>query len=304
MKLNYSKQVRIIKRRISGLSSSYIAKQMGISKRRVEQVYSYYKKHGTYMPLKKPGRKPYRDYPKGIEEVIILLKKKYKFGATYIAKYLRDKVKMRIANNYVHKVLLDNNMAKKEKNKQVRKKPWVRYEREHSLSLVHMDWHYNPDIKKWVCAVLDDASRKILAGGEFDNAYEEYSIKVLEEAYLKYKNIKPIEQVLTDHGPQFFANKQNKDNTSKTKFQLFCESKHIKHLLCAYNHPQSNGKYEKWNHTYQLYRSDFNSFEEFIEWYNNRPHGSLDFMTPNQAFYFKLQDVLLGGFLKWAEKIY
>lgn len=302
MRLTYHKQVRIIKRREKGLSSGYIAKQFGISRRRVEQVWSYYKKTGTYLELKKPGRKPYRRYEPYLDDKIIDLKKKYNFGATYIAKYLRDKEGIKISNGYVHNLLLKNNMAEKNKNKQKRRK-WVRYEREHSLSLVHMDWHYNPKIKKWVCAVLDDASRCILSGGEFDNAYEEFSIKLLEDAYYKFLHIKPIEQVITDHGPQFYANKQNNDNTSKNKFQICCEKLNIQHILCKYHHPQSNGKYEKWNHTYELNRHRFSSFDDFLNWYNNRPHGSLDFMTPNQAFYFKLQDLLLGGFLKWAESI-
>ena len=44
----------------------------------------------------------------------------------------------------------------------------VRYERDHSLSAGHMDWtEYNG---KQCCVILDDSSRKILAGIECDNA--------------------------------------------------------------------------------------------------------------------------------------
>ena len=44
---------------------------------------------------------------------------------------------------------------------------WVRYERKHSLSAVHIDLHVSgwSDLK--VCVIIDDASRMILAGGEF-----------------------------------------------------------------------------------------------------------------------------------------
>ena len=303
MRLTYQKVVRIVKRRELGLSSGFVARQFGISRRRVEQIYAYYKRTGDYIELKRPGRKAYRKYPEEIEKKVLELNKKYRWGATYIAKYLRDKEKIRIANTFVHNILLKHNMAIPNKNKQKRRAPWIRYEREHSLSLVHLDWHYNPVLNKWVCAVLDDASRKVLCGGEFDNAFEDYAIDLLNKAYNDNLRIRPIEQAITDHGPQFYANKQNKDNTAKTKFQLFCEKKGIKHILCKYHHPQSNGKYEKWNHTYQLYRHNFASFQEFVSWYNNRPHGSLNFMTPEHAFYVKLQDFILGGFLKWAEKI-
>ena len=42
--------------------------------------------------------------------------------------------------------------------------------------------------------------------------------------------------------------------------------------------------------TYQRFRKDFSSFEEFVDWYNNRPHGSLNFNcleTPEIAFWKK-----------------
>ena len=69
-----------------------------------------------------------------------------------------------------------------QKKKQVNRKEeknGIRYERKHSLSAGHMDWH-EPSGGPRVCAVLDDASRKILAGGEFANATAENSIKLIK----------------------------------------------------------------------------------------------------------------------------
>jgi len=56
------------------------------------------------------------------------------------------------------------------KRKKIRRKPYIRYERNHSLSTVHLDWHTREINGKEVCVVLDDSSRFILAGGEFDAA--------------------------------------------------------------------------------------------------------------------------------------
>jgi hypothetical protein len=54
---------------------------------------------------------------------------------------------------------------------------------EHILSAGHMDWHISKAVPgKHVCVVLDDASRKILSGGEFSNATAENSILLLKEA--------------------------------------------------------------------------------------------------------------------------
>ena len=77
-------------------------------------------------------------------------------------------------------------MTQKDPTKINRRKPWVRYEREHSHSGVHMDWHTAVDRYTQVCVVIDNASRMILAGGEFYSQTAEYSIllfsRVMEEA--------------------------------------------------------------------------------------------------------------------------
>ena len=73
--------------------------------------------------------------------------------------------------------MLENGLASEQESKQKRRKPWVRYEREHSLSAVHMDWHISRAVfGKQVCVVLDDASRKVLSGGEFESASAENSV--------------------------------------------------------------------------------------------------------------------------------
>jgi hypothetical protein len=56
--------------------------------------------------------------------------------------------------------------AQEDENKQKRRK-WVRYERKHSLSAGHIDWHEWDGTSIKVCVILDDASRMMLAGGEF-----------------------------------------------------------------------------------------------------------------------------------------
>ena len=88
-----------------------------------------------------------------------------------------------------------------------------RYEREHSGSLLHGDWHRTTENHPYAIVWLDDASRKILSGGEFDKATAEHSIETFREAQseaLEY-NVE-IREVNTDRGTQFFSNK--KEGTS------------------------------------------------------------------------------------------
>ncbi|MCX6680206.1 MAG: hypothetical protein NTX42_07570 [Methanothrix sp.] len=81
------------------------------------------------------------------------------------------------------------------RNKSKRRKPWIRFERKHSLSMVHLDWHTSIHDGKqaYVCAVLDDSSRRILAGGEFDAETTENSLWLLREAMDKFGCLASIE---------------------------------------------------------------------------------------------------------------
>jgi len=285
-----------------GLSTEQAAKDFDVSQRRIQQLAKKYRETGKIPMLKKRGRKPYADYPEDIEERIIQASEEFQMGATLIAKYLRKKDDVKIADSKVHEVLLENNMARENDNKKGRKKPWVRYERNHSLSAVHMDWHQNKH-GKWICAVLDDSSRKILSGGEYNSRSAEASIELLDEAFKKFRHVRPIREVITDHGTEFYANKRDKDGEADHSFENYCKEKGIKHLLCKYNHPQSNGKIEKWFDTYEKHRYRFGSIDEFIDWYNHiKPHFSLDIRTPEEVFWKRLRSYILGNFFEMIKK--
>jgi putative transposase len=69
----------------------------------------------------------------------------------------------------------------------------------------------------------------------------------------------------------------------------------IKHILARVKHPQTNGKIEKWYHTYEKSRKLFDGFDKFLSWYNSiRYHESLDekhyLQTQEDAFWSRLQD--------------
>ena len=62
--------------------------------------------------------------------------------------------------------------------------------------------------------VLDDSYRCILVGNEFDAATAENSINLVQEVLDSFGEIRRIEQVITDHGTQFYANKTDKNGES------------------------------------------------------------------------------------------
>ena len=228
------------------------------------------------------------------EKQIILMEYPHARNALYLEALIYVKYNKRISHNRIHMVLKKEGLAKKEKNKSRRRKPWVRYEREHSLCAGHIDWHYNSKLKKQVGVIIDDASRMILAYGEFDNATTENSIKLVQDVIDKFGHIMIIKEIISDHGTQFTSNKVDKKGNFKHSFAEFLKSKGIKQTLCRVKHPQSNGKVEKWFDFYEKNRYRFQTIDELVNWYNtDRVHGSLNLRkaeTPQMAFYNRLPD--------------
>ena len=225
---------------------------------------------------------------------------KTRCNTVYLQKKISHQHHIHISYNVIHRVLLELGYANHEVSKQKRRKPWIRYERTHSLSLVHTDYHYCQD-GRYFCTILDDASRKVLAAGEFDSKTTENALTVLNQACKECELLyhHPILAIVTDHGSEFYANKRDKLGHADHEYVKFLKEQGIQHVLCGVNHPQTNGKIEKFHDLYINHRGRFASLEDMIVWYNEeKPHGALNLdiaETPSQAFIRKMRpEVLLG----------
>jgi len=159
------------------------------------------------------------------------------------------------------------------------------------MSAGHIDWFEKDGIK--FCAILDDASRKILAAGEFKNANTENSIALIDEVVAKYWEIPPLRELISDNGSEFGAHRKGERKEWDSRFKSHLESLGIKLITTRVKHPQTNGKVEKFFDCYNRYRDDFDSLDDFVYWYNNvRFHESLDtkhyLQTPEDAFWSRL----------------
>ncbi len=306
VKLTRRKIDYIIRSKINNKSTKRIAAEMKVSISTVKRVWMYYLKNREAVPIKKSGRKK-KEIDRESRAQIIEIYKEQKLGARRLEKVLDYKYHKHIPHNSIHEVLLEEGLAGEDKKKQKRRKPWIRYEREHSLTAVHLDWHTSKVNGKEVCIVIDDSSRCILAGGEFDSATAETSIGLIQEVLTKFGDIRKVEQVITDHGSQFYANKKDSNGNSESSFEAFLKESGIKHIMARIKHPQTNGKVEKWYDLYEKHRDKFESFDIFVNWYNTvRFHESLDtkhyLQTPYEAFLSRLpQACMLNLFLKLME---
>ncbi len=195
-----------------------------------------------------------------------------------------------LSHNQIYRILKANGLIHKQKNKH-KQKDWVRFERKHSLSLWQADWKLLKN-GNWIIAFKDDASRLIVAYGEFTNATSENSIKVLAEGIRQWG--RPL-AVLTGRDAQFYASDKKGIPSGNTRFQDFLKANDIKHIVGRVNHPQTCGKIERFFGEVErrLYTwHDFETLGEVVHWHNELlPSRSLDFdrlETPIEAFKRKM----------------
>jgi len=282
-----------------------LAATCGISIRRFQQLKAQYRKTGE-IPKLNPNRRPKTMLTEEEKQFIDRALEESKLtGAVTIRLYIAKYYNKKLPYGKVHQHLLATGVSKPDKKKQKQRK-YCRYERKHSFSLGHMDFHDSKVIPgKYVVAWEDDASRKILAGGEFDEETTENAMKIVREAkkvaFEQYFAI--LLQLNTDRGSQFYANIPNTEGDKAiSKFEKFLQKEGIKHSPSRRNHPQTNGKEERWFRTYSENRMKFESFDEFVKWYNDRIHLGLnrkEGVTPNDAFIRKLRaESLIGMFFR------
>jgi putative transposase len=159
------------------------------------------------------------------------------------------------------------------------------------MSLWHMDWK-QLNTGEWILAILDDASRYIVGYGIFQEATAPNTLQVLKEAIQHYG--KP-DEILTDRGSQFYANKGERKEKGISQFEQHLADREIKHILCRVNHPQTNGKLERFYGVLEdkmIHRAQIATIPEYVQWHNTiKPHLSLNIETletPIQAFHRKL----------------
>lgn len=283
------------KKKEEGEKNKDLAYLCGVKVRRFQQLYAEYKMTGKTPKLSKKRR------PEIIlseEEKALIdkaLKESLLEGAFKLRLYIKRYYDVNISHNKIHRHMISEGFSKEDKKKKKQRK-YGRYERDHSFSLVHLDWHESKCVKdKQVCVVFDDASRNILCGEEFNEATGDHSIALMQQAITiardKYSSI--IRECNTDKGSQFYCNTLDKNGIrGRVEFELFLDSQGINHIPSRRNHPQTNGKNERWFRTYEENRHKFKSFREFMDWYNNMIHLGLnrkEGITPNEALGFKLQ---------------
>ena len=282
----------IVKAKGRGMKNDDVARIQGVSARRVRQLYGEYRRTGVVPALKKAGRPKSPPITESERSIILSAYARYRLCACYLERALLAQG-VRINHGRIHQVMREEGLAANEPRKQRRRK-WIRYEREHSNSLWHVDWHKVKDPRwkdLWLVVYEDDASRFITGHGVYPNLTSSFSVDVLDRAIREYGRPRAI---LSDHGSTFYAVESVTREKGLTEFEKYLLRNKIKFITGRVDHPQTNGKVEKLFDIFEKKVRFFPSVDGFVEWYNNvRPHGAFDLSkleTPVQMFYRKKED--------------
>ncbi len=189
VKLN-NKRIKYIidKRRNNIRTANELSQIYKITTRHIQNLVKRYKETGTY-PIMNKARRPIINLTKEEKDLIIkcMLEGKHS-GAVTLRLYIMKHYNIKISKNKLHNYLKKIGVSKSDKKKQKQRK-YCRYERKHSFSLGHMDYHDSRYNKSCAIVWIDDASRLILAGEEFNEANTENAKIIVERAIKKAREI-------------------------------------------------------------------------------------------------------------------
>jgi len=136
-------------------------------------------------------------------------------------------------------------------------------------------------------SVMDDCSGKILSKNVRRTMTTDDVLEILRDCFSTYGKPK---RILSDHGTQWYA-VQGGD----ARFDIVCEKEMIEHIMGRINHPQTQGKVERWHRSLKFESEIKNAaelnekigiLEDYVEFYNTiRPHWGIDLKTPDSVYF-------------------
>lgn len=231
--------------------------------------------------IKKAGRPSQRINLSFVEKVVSL-RNKTDYGSEKLH-FVLKKEGFSVSQRQIQNVLDSEGLTEPCLKRRGQRK-YVRYQWPLSNYMWHTDWSLYEG--KWVLSYIDDRSRKIMIAGEFDNANEEKTIFLLYQAILANEACPVI--VLSDKGTQFYnATKNKKGELTPSLFEQELKQLGVEFWTSRRNHPQTNGKMEKWFDTFKKRKKKHpeETLQEFVKWYNEeRIHHALEYKTPEEIY--------------------
>ena len=285
---------RIVKQWHKKKPISEIANYFGVSRQWIHHIIKRYSQSGIIPVLHRPGRKS-KDIHEETQFLILESYHDCRIGPVHLEKKIEEIHGIHIPHNTIYRVLLGHGCIEVNMRKRKQRK-WVRFEREHSMSLWQGDWKEVTidGQKKWLIAFMDDSSRLVNCHGLFDSPTTQNTILVLEMGFVRYGIPR---EILTDHGTQFVSVRERE--VAQHTFKEFLNQHGIKHIVARVKHPQTNGKIERFYGEVERRIKKFRSVDEIVVWHNEiKPHSSLNYDEPYNAFWYRLPPERILGYVQ------
>jgi putative transposase len=245
-----------------------------------------YKQEGVKSYQAKKAGRPKMEINPSFRKKIVGIRNSDDYGSEKIH-FVMKREGFTVSQHIIQRILDEHGLTESCKKRRGQRK-YVRYQWPISNYMWHCDWSLYEG--KWYMVFIDDRSRRIMGAGVFDNATTENSLFVLYQAILM-NGVCPV-IILSDKGTQFYANMKMKDGKRAiSSFEHELTKLGIDLWTSRRNHPQTNGKMEKWFDTLKkrMKRHPQESLQEIVKWYNEkRIHHALEYNTPEKVYWEKL----------------
>ena len=286
VKLTEKKRKWIIKQFRLGRSATSIVRIQKISRRYVYKLAAKYKKEGISAYEGKKSGRPKQPLNHSFVKKVVEIRKSEDYGSEKIH-HMMTQEGFGVSQRQIQRILDEQGLTDPCPKRRGKRK-YVRYQWPFSNYMWHCDWSPYEDYQ--YCAFIDDRSRKIMASGKFKHATTKNALFVLYQAILT-NGVCPV-VILSDKRSQFYANKYDKKGIKGfSEFEKQLEELGIDFWTSRRNHPQTNGKIEKWFDTMKkrFKKHPDESLQDFVRWYNEkRIHHALSYDTPEKVYWEKL----------------
>lgn len=275
-------------------SMSDLCKEFSISRKSGYQLINRYFDKGLSC-LKPTSRKPHTNPNKtciSIEEKILSVRDKHpQWGGAKIRTYLLNEgIKDLPSTKTINSIL--KRYGRITESESEKHRPWIRFEHESPNDLWQIDFkgffELNDNTRCYPLTLLDDHSRYCLLVKACSNQRIETVQLSLIEVFKKFGL--PKKMTMDNGTPWGYSGKQLHTQLCAWLMRLGIEVRHSRP-----NHPQTQGKLERFHRTLKEELLDYYTFDnmalaqEGFDWwvdiYNNeRPHAAIGMSTPSKRY--------------------
>lgn len=287
-------------------STADIASELGVTRRRIQQLWAEFRRTGTRHAQRDPGRRQVLPTPEETRAVLDAHAEE-PVGAVRLAARLQEN--HNTSHRRAYRIMKENGPVVHPEAKPGRRKR-AGLERKYPSAMWHTDWHEMRDPRfrgLRLVTYLDDASRCVVAARVFTEATSENAVTVPREAVRRFGTPATM---LSDNG-SCLAGRRGRRAPAKpwqpTALEAGLLDMGIELINSRPYHPQTNGKLERFHKSIGDEIFHYESLSAYVKYYNERRlHFSLDIrnrQTPLMAFSDKkATDAIRESNPKWVEE--